>query len=182
MTSPPDYPSLYQQLLGPVFDQLQKPLQDIHDRRSRKRYTGLCRVLSGEGWVAAAVARAASLPTVQGETSVSVLIERDAQRETWTRRFGTHVMRSTLEARDRFLEERLGLMTLTFDLRVDDTGIEWVVKRARVLFLPLPAKWFAGCTAKESIADGRYRFDVRAEFPGVGLIAYYQGWLLEDVA
>lgn len=182
MNPPLDHPSLYQQLLGPAFDRLPGPIRDIHDQRTRKRHTGLCRVLSGEGWVAAAVARAASLPTVQGESSVSVLIEREGQRETWTRRFGSHVMRSTLAARGELLEERLGLMTLNFELRADDTSIEWVVKRARVLFLPLPAKWFADCTARESIGDGRYRFDVRAEFPGVGLIAYYQGWLLEDVA
>lgn len=182
MNPDPNHPSLYQQLLGPAFDRLAGPMRDIHDRRARKRYTGLCRVLSGEGWMAAAMARAASLPTVQGESSVSVLIERDAQRESWTRKFGSHTMRSTLQASGGLLEERLGLVTLSFELRADDAAIEWVVKRARVLFVPLPAKWFAECTARESVVDGRYRFDVRADFPGVGLIGYYQGWLLEDAA
>jgi len=49
--------------------------------------------------------------------------------------------------------------------------------QARALGVPLPARWFAGVAARESEADGRYCFDVRAALPLAGLLVHYRGWL-----
>ena len=70
----------------------------------------------------------------------------------------------------------LGPVTLFFKLITDGEWIEWVVKRVRAFFLPLPVSWFAGCTATETIKDGRYHFDARAQMLGIGFIVHYKGW------
>jgi len=49
--------------------------------------------------------------------------------------------------------------------------------RVRVLGIPLPAAWFAGVHAREYERDGRYRFDVVATLPLIGLLVHYHGWL-----
>jgi Domain of unknown function (DUF4166) len=172
-------PSLYAQLLGAAFERLPPLLQSLHDERPRKRYAGRCTVRRGEGWLARLIARIAALPQAHGDGPVSIEIECDAAGETWVRRFGEHEMRSVLRSRERALEERLGLMALTFELIAEGQRIVWRFKRARVLFLPLPISWFAACTATETIAEERYCFDVRAEIRGVGLIVHYTGWLIE---
>lgn len=172
--------TLYAQLLGESLDRLPPPLRDIHNHRLRKRYAGLCRVNCGDGWIAAVIGWVAGLPRARAQMPVKILIERANVCETWTRWFGTHRMRSTLSAHQGLLEERLGPMTMAFALVVEGERIDWVVKRVRALFLPLPVAWFAGCTATEVIKDGRYHFDARAEVAGIGLIVHYQGWLVED--
>jgi hypothetical protein len=47
----------------------------------------------------------------------------------------------------------------------------------RSLGIPLPLAWFDKVSARESVEGGRYRFDVRAEMPVVGLLVRYAGTL-----
>ena len=172
-------PSLYEQILGSAFDRLPQALQGIHDRRERKQYAGRCRVNRGQGWIVHAIARLARLPGTHDDIPLTVAIESDGARETWTRGFGAHQMRSTMRRRGKSLEERLGPTTLTFDLSADGESIVWTLKRARLLFLPLPIAWFAGTTAVETLVQERYSFDVRAAMAGIGLLIHYNGWLIE---
>ncbi|MGO1071164.1 DUF4166 domain-containing protein [Lysobacter sp. CA199] len=58
-----------------------------------------------------------------------------------------------------------------------DPGLTWRLVRVRALGLPLPLGWFGGVHAREFERDGRYRFDVRAALPGIGLLVHYRGWL-----
>jgi hypothetical protein len=88
-------------------------------------------------------------------------------------------MRSTMWEKSGSLEEKVGLTTLTFDLLVADEGIVWRLRRARLMFLPVPLALFVGTSATERMIDGRYSFDVRAGIVGVGLLIHYQGWLAE---
>jgi hypothetical protein len=172
-------PSLYAQILGPAFERLPQALQGIHDPRKLKQYAGRCHISRGKGWIVQAIARLAKLPESHDDIPVTVAIEADGARETWTRRFGTHQMRSTMRRRGKSLEERLGPTTLTFDLSAEGESIVWTLQRARLLFLPLPVAWFAGTTAVETITHGRYSFDVRAAMGGIGLLIHYNGWLIE---
>ena len=86
-------------------------------------------------------------------------------------------MTSSLRARDGLLEERLGPTTFRFVLAADRERITWKVVGVRVLGVPVPASWFSGVRASESVAGGRYRFDVEASLPVVGLLVRYQGTL-----
>jgi hypothetical protein len=44
----------------------------------------------------------------------------------------------------------------------------------------MPASLFDGVVAREFQFDGRYRFDVRADLPVIGLLVHYIGWLDVD--
>ena len=89
-------------------------------------------------------------------------------------------MRSTLWADDGLLCERLGLVEFGFRLEAADGVLVWRVARVRALGVPLPVRCFEGVGAREFETDGRYRYDVAARLPLVGLLVHYRGWL--DVA
>jgi Domain of unknown function (DUF4166) len=177
--------SVHARVLGASFHRLSPQLQGFHDGRAVKRYAGRCTISSGRNWIARVICRVASLPRADHEVPVTVVIERsDASEiseasESWTRRFGAHEMRSVLRTGRHGLDERFGPIVLTFELIPAADRIEWRLKRARLLFMPLPAAWFAGCAATEVITDGRYHFDARASITGIGLLVHYKGWLAE---
>src|SRR5690606_20612070 len=171
--------SLYARLLGASFENLSPVLQRIHDARTRKRYAGRCTIERGRGVLARVLASVARLPPSHEDVAVEVTIECDRESETWARRFGTHKMTSVLRDRSRILEERLGAVTLRFKLVATSERITWLLCGARFLLFPLPASWFAACTAYETTDGAQYRFDVHAEMRGVGLLVRYRGWMVE---
>ena len=179
-------PGVHAQVLGSSFERLPPLLRDVHDTRSRKEFSGRCSIDSGRNWLARIIALFASLPRRSyADVAVHVVIERGEGREpaeireTWTRRFGEHRMRSVIRPGHDGLEECFGPIVLTFDLTAARDRIDWRLKGVRFLFLPLPTAWFAGCEASETIVDGRYWFDARAGMAGIGLLVHYKGWLVE---
>ena len=169
-------PSLFEHVLGAAYTDLSPRVQRLHAAPGARRYRGEVEVDSGRGRLARLFARAARLPThYRGELFVDVRPTRDGER--WTRRFGSHAMPSTLFARDGALSERLGLVRLAFALHVVAGALDWRLVAVRVLGLPLPRGWFKGVTARAFEADGRYRFDVAARLPLIGLLVHYRGWL-----
>lgn len=171
--------SLYERILGASFQNLSPVLKRIHDSRARKRYVGRCTIERGKGWLAHAVARIARLPDSNDDAPVEVTIDCSGAGEIWARRFGAHPMISVLRDRCHMLEERLGAVTLRFELVASSDKIEWLLRGARFLLFPLPASWFAACTAYETTDGTQYRFDVHAEMRGVGLLVRYRGWMVE---
>lgn len=167
--------SLYARILGASFDNLAPVLRRIHDARSRKLYAGRCTVERGGGLLARTLAAIVRLPASHDDVPVEVAIECNEKGETWARRFGTHKMTSVLRDRRRILEERLGAVTLEFELVATPEKISWLLCGARFLLFPLPAAWFEACTACETTDGTRYHFDVHAEMRGVGLLVRYRG-------
>jgi hypothetical protein len=176
-------PSVHAQVLGPAFDRLPPLLRGVHDARPRKEFSGRCSVIGGRNWLARTVALFASLPRrSHDDIAVHVVIERSETsevHETWTRRFGAQKMQSIIRPGRGVLEERFGPIALQFDLTAEADSIEWTLNAVRFLFIPLPKALFAGCSAFETIVDGRYWFDARAGIAGIGLLVHYKGWLTE---
>lgn len=173
--------SLYRQLLAARFDQLPPTLRALHDRSGCRRYHGKVEVDRGSGILSRLCAWAAQLPA-PGRGSIKVEIDADATGERWARVFAGKAMRSRLWASGSLLRERLGLLVFAFRLDVEQLpgagpAVVWHVARVSALGLPLPLRWFAGVTAREYERDHRYRFDVAAKLPGVGLVVHYRGWL-----
>ncbi len=171
--------SLYERILGASFQNLSPVLKRIHDSRARKRYVGRCKIERAKGLLARAVALIARLPDSHDDAPVEVMIECHESGETWARRFGAHPMISVLRDRCHILEERLGAVTLRFKLVATTDSIAWLLCGARFLLFPLPASWFAACTAYETTDGTQYRFDVHAEMRGIGLLVRYRGWMVE---
>jgi hypothetical protein len=178
--------SVHAQVLGASFNRLPALLRGVHDARARREFSGRCSIESGRSWLARAIQLLTSLPRRSyADVGVHVVIERSERgetsesRETWTRRFGEHRMQSVIRTGCGALEECFGPIVFTFALIAEPDRIVWKLAGARFLFLPLPAMWFAGCGAFETVVEGRYCFDARAHIAGVGLLVHYKGWLAE---
>jgi hypothetical protein len=172
-------PPLFRRVLGAPFDTLADDVRALHAGAPLARYRGEVQVERGAGLFARLMSRLTALPPA-GLGPLEVEIAADAGGERWVRRIGGREMRSRLwsAAGDDLLHERLGAVVFGFRLQVEDGALHWRVARVRALgLLPLPARWFRGVVCRESAAEGRYRFDVRAAMPGIGLLAHYRGWL-----
>lgn len=166
---------LFPSLLGSAFEQLPPVVRALH-LRGTTTYSGEVAVRRGRGGLSRLCCWVARLPPAYAGT-IGVGIFADAHGEVWTRRFGAHVMRSSL-SRDRGrLHERLGPLRFWFRLAVTNGRLVWTVERVRFLLIPLPITWFRGIAAVEGADAGRYTFDVTASLPVVGLLVHYRGWL-----
>lgn len=171
--------TLFARVIGAEFARLPPSVQAIHRRPGASRYHGQVTVERGRGLLSRLFAAATRLPPA-GEGPVHVDIDIAAHRERWVRHIGGRAMPSRLWQHDGLLCERLGLARFGFALQVEQGAIVWRVVRVRALGVPLPPRWFVDVHARESEAGGRYRFDVRAALPGVGLLVHYRGWLEVD--
>lgn len=167
---------LYPRVLGPAFGSLAPLLKSLHARPGLQRYRGEVEVLRGTHWLARLCGWATRLPPA-GQGRVEVEIDATGRGERWIRHIGGQAMRSCLWEQDGLLCEQLGLARFGFRLTVEQGVIVWRVARASVLGLSLPTAWFDEVLAHESGLDGRYRFDVAAALPGIGLLVHYRGWL-----
>jgi len=168
---------LFRQLIGPDFEGLPLAVRNVHQDCGETALAGRCRIDRGAGPLAAIFCAAASLPYAGEDVPLRVTIRRDRDGETWAREFAGKAMVSSLRARGGYLEERLGLATFRFTLAADRERIVWKLVAVRALGIPLPVAWFSGVSASESTEGGRYRFDVEARLPVVGLLVRYEGTL-----
>jgi len=169
---------LFARLLGDAaFSTLPQRVQALHRAGGRREYAGTATVESGSSWLARLCAWATRLPRSGSDVPLRVEIVADAHGERWTRRFGAHRMPSRFWSDDGLLCERIGAATFAFALHAESGELRWSVRRVRVLGIPLPPRWFAGVTARESQLDGRYHFEVEARLPLAGLLVHYRGWL-----
>jgi hypothetical protein len=167
---------LFQRLLGTDFETLPAAVRRLHAAAGHRRYHGQVEVVRGAHPCARLFAWATRLPPA-GQGDIVVEIGVSGEAENWTRHVGGHAMPSRLWRRQGLLCEQLGLVRFGFGLAVEQGSIVWRVVRVSALGLPMPARWFGEVRARESEAEGRYRFDVAAALPMVGLLVRYRGWL-----
>ncbi len=169
--------ALFRELIGADFGDLPLAVRQVHEDRAETALAGTCRVDRGRGMLAAILGAVASLPRSGESVALRVTIRRRAQGEVWEREFDGKPMVSSLRARAGLLEERLGPTTFAFRLVADRERIAWRLVGVRTLGIPLPVALFSGVCASESTEGGRYRFDVEASLPVVGLLVRYRGTL-----
>lgn len=170
---------LFQRVLGAEFEILPPGVRSLHAANGHRRYRGQVEVVRGGNPLARLFAWATRLPPA-GQGEVEVEIDVSGEEEKWTRHIGGHAMPSRLWERGGLLCEQLGLVRFGFRLAVVQGGIVWRVERVTALGLRLPARWFGKVQARESELEGRYRFDVAAAMPVIGLLVRYRGWLHVD--
>jgi len=181
MVTPPmnelQSPSLFHQLLGDSFERLPAGIRSVHSGAASAWFSGRCAVVRSQGWLARLAATLARMPPAADAVPLRIQIAADAGGETWNRYFGDCLLRSRMHAHRGLLVERLGLLTIGFRLEASPQQIRWLPQSGKVLGIPLPASFFKGIEASESMRDERYEFDVRAALPVVGLVIHYRGWL-----
>ena len=171
-------PSIFLQLLGDSVALLPPTVRALHQLPMPGEVRGSAHATSAENWLGCLCARVAGLPVVDGEVDARVTFEMPrADTEIWTRYFGASRFRSRLRAVSGELHEQLGPVRIRFALSGDADGIVWHPLAIDFLRIPLPGVLIHGVRAREFERDGRYRFDVAAVLPVVGLIVRYEGWL-----
>jgi hypothetical protein len=173
---------LYRQLLGPAFAALPPTVQRLHEPGAHAEWSGRAEVTRGTSPLAGLVARLFGFPEAGVEVPVTVRFSTDATgRETWERRFGGRVMRSTQEAgrgrRAHLMVERFGPFAFALALVAEGGRLRLVNRGWRLLGLPLPRALMPGGAAWEEEAEGRFRFHVEITLPLAGRVVRYRGWL-----
>jgi hypothetical protein len=167
--------SLYRRLLGARFDVLPARVGELHDVTETSVWVGRADVERGP--IARAVAMLFWLPPDGSNQPLRVRFEPGGGREIWTRAFGEREFRSVQFQRGEWLAERVGAVTLLSELEASSDGLALKLRRVRVLSIPLPRRLHPCVRTFENQRDGRYRFEVEAHLPLVGLLVRYAGWL-----
>lgn len=171
--------ALFPDLLGEQWHALAGPVRRMHGDARCVRASGIADVSGATHVPARLLRRLLGLPEPGPAQALEVVIERHADHETWTRRFAHGRMRSRL-ARSRGgdrLHERLGPVTLHFDLRREGDGVDWRLRGGRLLGLPLPRAWLGTVRSRSGAHAERYAFHIDAHLPLLGQLIAYRGWL-----
>jgi hypothetical protein len=165
---------LYEQLLGQSFSKLPLTMRRFHTC-VRASATGSFSVCRTPGWFSTLAARFFRLPP-QGE-NVAVLLDVTALRdgERWRRRFGAARFDTVQYFAGGRLLERAGLVTITFDVRADGTGMSFTSVSCSFAGLRVP-RWLAPTIeATTSATPVGWSMEVRVSAPHVGLVERYSG-------
>lgn len=174
---------LFPALIGPSdWPLLAAPVQRMHGGTASLSAHGVAQVEGARQVPARLLRRLLGLPEPGMDQAIALNIERQGRRETWTRSFANGRMRSTLEpaADGMHLRERLGPVSLYFELRRDGAAIDWQLREGRLLGLPLPRKWFGSVLSRSLAEAERYVFHIDTRLPLLGQLIAYRGWLEID--
>jgi len=175
----PDAESLFERTLGPDVEHLPSLVRRIHTANGT-RLRGRAVIAGAQGWMGGLIARLFGFPASTSDAPAHVVLQRQGDREIWTRHFGGSTFRSVLSAAPlpRRLREGFGPFTFELGIKAHEAGFDLAVLGWRIGPLPLPYRFAPQAPARAFVDDaGRYRFDVRIELPFVGSIVRYQGWL-----
>ncbi|GAB2537269.1 DUF4166 domain-containing protein [Rhodanobacter koreensis] len=172
-------PALFPSLLGEHWHQLATPVQQMHGNASHVLARGAADVEGSRTLPIRWLRHLLGLPEPGLQQPLEVTIERHGTREIWTRRFACKHMRSVLDrvTDSPLLSERLGLITLRFELLRDDKVIDWQLRGVQMFGLPLPRALFGKVLSRSGAEDGRYAFHIDTRLPLLGRLVAYQGWL-----
>jgi hypothetical protein len=173
---------LFHALLGDAWDRLPLPIRRLHSPASVSIYSGRCAVTRGTNFLARMVAGVAGFPTAGQDQPITVQFCRTQSGERWVRTvahrtFASSQSRPTGRS-EGLLRERFGPVAVDMALRVESSGLKYVVRRWLLLGIPLPL-WLGPRTAAiESVdGEGRFNFDITLWHPFMGLLVRYAGWL-----
>jgi hypothetical protein len=102
--------------------------------------------------------------------------------EIWRRRFAGHSFAS-LQSEGKggdggLIVERFGPLAFAFALVIDGERLRLVLRRWRILGVPLPLALAPAADAFEFAAEGRFHFNVAISHRLTGPIITYRGWLV----
>jgi hypothetical protein len=179
--------SLFERALGKTFAGLPSTVRKIHDTRIYKRFEGRSTVTRGHGMVVNLIGTAFGFPKSRRDIPTIVTIQRDGQKEIWTRQFGSAKFGSLLspaQGKRGVMTERFGLLSFDIDLEARGGCLYYPVARARIGPILLP--WFltpsSETVEQQGLEDGRFHFSVKIALPFFGHLVSYEGWLVEEAA
>ena len=171
--------SLYRNLLGDAFDGLPPALRAMHEPGEGLVAEGTATVRRGDTLAARLVARLLGMPREGDAVPLVVAFSALPGREVWRRDFDGRVIETVQKivagSGSKLLEERLGLVSWRFAVRPEADGLEFTLRGASLLGIPLPAVLCPIIRARESVHDGRFHFDAEVRLPLLGRLIHYRG-------
>lgn len=171
--------NLFQLILRQPYQLLPPAVRHFHEVRLGQ-FDGKATVKGAQGALARMLRKLGGFPSpVTDEVSVTLKVIRSESQERWLRKFGGSQFSSTLTRinSENVLSEDFGLFRFKFSLSVRDNRIHWNLVGWSFAGIPM----FDGLpqvTAWEGAnADGNYEFAAKVEFPLVGVLMDYAGWL-----
>jgi hypothetical protein len=180
--------SLFERVLGENFAELPSAIRKVHDSRISKRLEGRATVTRGDGIVAELIGMAFGFPTSGKDIPTTVIIERQGDKETWTRQFGSATFRSYLSPAPGNgpggITERFGFLSFDIDLGERLGCLYYPVVKGRIGPIPLPRFLTPRSDTVEQLGmeDGRFHFSVKIDLPFFGHLVSYSGWLVDPMA
>jgi hypothetical protein len=174
-------PSVYRRLLGPALDALPPALRRFHDVETE--WTGQARfkVTRGKGWLRNLLAWCGGFPPAGDDVPLRLRIVAEGQSERWIRHFGKHRMESVQWAWRGLMLESFGAMILGFRVTVEPPALKLHPARTWLLGgLPWPTALAPHGTGIEVGQDDGFAIVARAEAPLLGMVAQYEGLVIED--
>lgn len=173
--------AVYRRALGARFAELSPQLQRLHDVTAPQAWVGQSDVTRGRGLLARIIAIFAGLPESGAGQPLRVTFtpagEGEAASELWERRFSGRLFRTRQWCRGEHIVEAAGLVRFIFRPVVADGTLALQLEGFRVLGVPMPRLFHPRVATREYETQGRYRFEVEAGLPLVGLLVRYVGWL-----
>ncbi len=165
-------------LLGAKFDALPEPIRSMHAVSSLSASEGRCTVIRGRNPIARLIAALLRLPLDCPETRIQVYMHRHGAGEAWERRIATRSFVSRFRGLDGpHVVETIGPVAFHFELLADASGLSMVLRGVRVFGIAWPERLWPRISARETVVDGKFRFDVTAALPSIGLVVAYHGTL-----
>lgn len=172
MTADPFLQALPQHSVVPV------AVQVLHS--SSGAFSGQCRIERGKGRISRLIMKIAGFPSAGCKVPVRLTVGRIGKRWSWERDFDGQKTRSflTYDARAECVREVFGVFSIWLRPEVTAKTMRIDIHRLTVCGVPLPKFLLPKSSTFEWQDDsGRFRFDVSASAPGLGLLIRYQGWL-----
>ena len=176
---------LFQIIIGRAWNQLPAEVRTMHDVSSGTlRSKGTAEVLRGRNPMSRLVGWLFGFPEPANNIPVSVEMRAEGPRETWIRQFGGQQFRSTLYPgtgrSDRLVVERFGAFEFSLALVVVGERLAFVVRRWKLLGVPLPLALAPIVETHEAAENGRFQFNVEIRLPLCGLLVHYRGHLTPE--
>ncbi len=165
-------------LLGDDYETLPQVVQDFHDLK-HTHWQGHASSKGSNNPLARVLRRIFGFPKLGEEMSVDVWLSSDGGWDQWRRKFGDRRFQSSFHAdATGVLDERFGPFRFGFRLRVDGDRMYWDFVRWGLGPLPLPL--ILGpriITYETAAASGAYEFYSQADFPLIGRLVNYHGFI-----
>jgi Domain of unknown function (DUF4166) len=168
--------SVYERVMGERFSALPLPVQQFH-RLTHARLDGWVIAEAPTTRVAKLLALLLGTQTVATEGPLQFELHAQHGVETWTRRFPSKTLASTLSADGHHLVECMGASRLIFELQASGDKLVMHLKAMRFCGIPCPGWLLPAVVAEERGINGQFHFTVKALLPLIGQVAAYRGHL-----
>ncbi len=154
-----------------------------HLRGRQGTYSGFCDVERGRDLLVRMALWLGRFPTGGRNVPVSLSVTKRDRAWIWVRNFNGQTTRSRIGYRSGYVLERMGPLTLWLKPVLFDGQLSIHLHRLRLWGIPCPKLIVPRSNTFEWRDDeGRFRFDVSARMPVLGLLIRYHGWLTADHA